>query len=54
MNTPSSLPPVNHFNDTGRSPFLENGSEYLTFQNIISHAEGRTELVYPETIPWGE
>ena len=46
--------PPTHANDTGRSPFLEDGSEYLTFQNIMSHADGRSELQYPDTIPWGE
>ena len=39
---------------TGRSPFLVDGSEYLTFQNIMSHADGRSELDYPEAIPRGK
>ena len=36
---------------TGRSPFLVDGSEYLTFQNIMSHATlHSTNAHYPHTL----
>ena len=37
---------------TGRSPFLA-GSEYLTFQSILSHADGVEALAFPDSLSQG-